>query len=106
MVLLTKGIGKARHVVDPPALLRNPIQESRVLEVGFVAIGFGPTNTEIEYWFHFLPGNSEVFESRTEESDRGNITLQRMFGRGLSEYEIGRNYIIYVQPGNDGGCQR
>lgn len=106
MVLLTRPIGKLRQVVDPFVLPRNSIQESSVLKIRLVAIGLTPTNAEVEYWFYFSPTDPRVLEARAQEGHGRHVSLQRMFGGDLCECEIGRNHVVYVQPGYDRGCQR
>jgi hypothetical protein len=96
MVLLTSPIGKARRAVDAFVLLGNPAQESCVLNVGPVALGFRPANTEVEHRFHFSSTNPQVLEASSQEGDRRHVPLQWVLGGDLGKYEVGRDHVMYV----------
>jgi len=76
--------------------LGNSVQESRVLKVRSVAVGFRPTNTEVEYWLYFPSGDPQILETSAQEGHRRHITLQRMFGGDLCKYEVRCDYVMHI----------
>jgi hypothetical protein len=59
-------------------LLVNPAQESRILKVGYVAIG-GSTNAEVKYRLYASRPDPQFLETRAHESHGRHIIFAQVF---------------------------